>query len=80
MTEQDDMENWHYASMASDGLIARRHPYHYQAGLGRGGPDALIPGRVTGKEAPGTEQNPRAFYKRWAEFLDAADWNQLRVS
>ena len=80
MTEQDDMENWHYASKASDGLVARRYPYHYQAGLGRGGTDALIPGRVTGKEAPGTEQNPRAFYKRWAEFLDAADWNQLRAS
>jgi hypothetical protein len=80
MTEQDDMENWHYASMASDGLIARRHAYHYQAGLGRGGADPVIPGRVTGKEAPGTEQNPRAFYKRWAEFLDAADWNQLRTS
>jgi phenylpropionate dioxygenase-like ring-hydroxylating dioxygenase large terminal subunit len=80
MTEQDDMENWHYASMASDGLVARRYPYHYQAGLGRGGTDAVIPGRVTGKEAPGTEQNPRAFYKRWAEFLDAPDWNELRAS
>jgi len=26
MTEQDDMENWSYASQASEGLIARRYP------------------------------------------------------
>ncbi len=77
MTEQDDMENWTYASMASEGLMARRYPYHYKAGLGRGGKDQLIPGRVTGPEAPGTEQNPRALYKRWAEFMDAQSWTEL---
>jgi hypothetical protein len=80
MTEQDDMENWNYASMASEGLIARRHPYHYKAGLGRGGKDDVIPGQVTNKEAPGTEQNPRALYKRWAEFMDAPSWADLRQS
>ena len=26
MTEQDDMENWNYASAASKGTIARLHP------------------------------------------------------
>ncbi len=77
MTEQDDMENWTYATRASDGLIARRYPYHYKAGLGRGGKDALIPGQVTGREAPGTEQNPRALYQRWAEFMDAPSWSDL---
>ena len=78
MTEQDDMENWSYAAMASEGLIARRHPYHYKAGMGYGGRDAVIPGRVTAKEAPGTEQNPRALYQRWAEFMDARSWDELR--
>ncbi len=34
MTEQDDMENWNYATAASRGTIARRHPYNYKAGLG----------------------------------------------
>lgn len=78
MTEQDDMENWTYASMASEGLIARRHPYNYKAGMGRGGKDSVIPGQVTAKEAPGTEQNPRALYKRWAEFMDARSWSELQ--
>ncbi len=78
MTEQDDMENWNYASKASDGLIARRHPYNYKAGIGRGGKDDVIPGHVMDKGAPGTEQNPRALYKRWAEFMDAPSWAALK--
>ena len=77
MTEQDDMENWTYASQASEGLIARRYPYHYKSGLGSGSKHAVVPGIVT--ETPITsEQNPRMLYRRWAEFMDANSWNELR--
>jgi phenylpropionate dioxygenase-like ring-hydroxylating dioxygenase large terminal subunit len=76
MTEQDDMENWNYAHVASSGTVARRRRYHYKAGLGAGGRHAVIPGVVT--EQPITsEQNPRFFYKRWAEYLDTDSWDQL---
>jgi phenylpropionate dioxygenase-like ring-hydroxylating dioxygenase large terminal subunit len=76
MTEQDDMENWNYASAASRGTIARKFPYHYKAGLRLGRPSEEVPGLVT--EHPiTTEQNPRALYKRWAEFMDADDWAEL---
>ena len=76
MTEQDDMENWNYAHAASSGTIARRRPYHYKAGLGAGGTHRSIPGVVT--ERPVTsEQNPRAFYKRWAEYMDLDSWGEL---
>ncbi len=76
MTEQDDMENWNYASAASRGTIARKFPYHYKAGLRLGRLSDEVPGLVT--EHPiTTEQNPRALYKRWAEFMDAGDWSQL---
>jgi phenylpropionate dioxygenase-like ring-hydroxylating dioxygenase large terminal subunit len=77
MTEQDDMENWNYATTASEGTIARRFPYHYKAGLGAGGRSDLIPGLVTENPAT-TEQNPRVLYKRWAEYMDAASWGELR--
>ena len=33
MTEQDDMENWNYATAASPGTIARRYPYNYQQSM-----------------------------------------------
>jgi phenylpropionate dioxygenase-like ring-hydroxylating dioxygenase large terminal subunit len=77
MTEQDDMENWAYASSASEGLIARRYRYHYKSGLGSGAQHAVVPGIVT--DSPITsEQNPRMLYRRWAEFMDASSWNELQ--
>jgi phenylpropionate dioxygenase-like ring-hydroxylating dioxygenase large terminal subunit len=76
MTEQDDMENWNYAHAASSGTISRRRPYNYKAGLGAGGTHKVIPGVVT--EQPITsEQNPRFFYKRWADYMDTASWEEL---
>jgi hypothetical protein len=74
MTEQDDMENWNYASAASKGVIARRHPYNYQMGMGYEGSDVPLPGLVTPNI---TEQNQRGFYKRWAEYMDADNWEDL---
>ena len=76
MTEQDDMENWNYATAASEGTIARRHPYHYKAGLGIGGKHDVVPGIVTEQPAS-SEQNPRALYKRWAEYMDTDSWDEL---
>jgi hypothetical protein len=79
MTEQDDMENWNYASAASLGTISRRYPYHYKAGLWAGGASDDVPGRVT-EDPVTTEQNPRALYKRWADYMDAPDWTSLQAS
>jgi phenylpropionate dioxygenase-like ring-hydroxylating dioxygenase large terminal subunit len=78
MTEQDDMENWNYATAASRGIVARRHPYNYKAGLGRGGTHESIHGVVTGPPLSYcTEQNPRNLYWRWSEFMDADGWDAL---
>jgi phenylpropionate dioxygenase-like ring-hydroxylating dioxygenase large terminal subunit len=70
MTEQDDMENWNYATAASRGTIARRYPYIYQQGLGRSVMDDPLPGLAT---ADVSEQNPRGFYHRWADYLSGRD-------
>jgi phenylpropionate dioxygenase-like ring-hydroxylating dioxygenase large terminal subunit len=78
MTEQDDMENWNYASAASAGMMARKYPYHYKAALGVGRPSGdYVPGSVVRKPHLGTEQNPRMLYKRWSEYMDAGDWGDL---
>ena len=34
MTEQDDAENWNYATAASKGTIASRYPFNYEMGIG----------------------------------------------
>jgi phenylpropionate dioxygenase-like ring-hydroxylating dioxygenase large terminal subunit len=79
LTEQDDMENWNYASAASKGTIARRYSYNYQMGMGfesteQSGPwapeDALF--------TPGiSEQNQRGFYRRWSELMHADTWSEV---
>jgi phenylpropionate dioxygenase-like ring-hydroxylating dioxygenase large terminal subunit len=83
LTEQDDMENWNYAHAASRGAIARRHPYNYEMGAGTAVHDyqwdgLTIPGAVidiTDKQA--SEEPMRNLYRRWAQFMEAADWDQL---
>ncbi len=83
LTEQDDMENWNYAHSASRGTIARRHAYSYAQGMGYEQTDfdidgLKIPGVVMDlTEAKSSEQNLRNFYKRWAEFMDAENWDEL---
>jgi hypothetical protein len=71
LTEQDDMENWNYASAASKGVMARRYPYNYQMGLGHEGTDAELPGVVSEGYS---EQNQRALYQRWAEMMAGHIW------
>ena len=83
LTEQDDMENWNYAHSASRGVIAKRYPYNYQMGLGFAVHDfedngLKLPGAVLDvTEAKAGEQNQRAFYRRWASFMEAYSWDQL---
>ena len=77
LTEQDDMENWNYASAASQGTIARRYPYYYGMGLGHSNPDSELPGNAN--EVMITEQNQRGMYDAWAKYMDAGDWGQLAV-
>ena len=83
LTEQDDMENWNYAHAASRGTIARRYPYSYEQGMGFEQTNFQFqglefPGVVMDlTEAKSSEQNPRNFYKRWSEFMNADSWEQL---
>ena len=83
LTEQDDMENWNYAHTASRGVIARRYPYNYEMGVGMGTSNfedagLKLPGLVQDRtESKVGEQNQRSFYGRWAQFMDAPNWEHL---
>jgi len=77
MTESDDAENWNYASYASSGTIARRHRYNYNQGASHETGSDELPG-AWASEVASTEQNARVLYKRWAEFMDAESWDDLR--
>ena len=79
MTEQDDMENWLYATRASMGAIARRYPYNYQQSKHA----ARLHPKVNGLEVRGevstqiSEHTARGFYRRWADYIDGAGWDEL---
>jgi len=74
MTEQDDMENWLYATAASQGTIARRYPYNYQQSLGRARRDDPVPGIVSMQI---TEESARGYYRRWRDYLAGKSWDDL---
>jgi hypothetical protein len=76
LTEQDDMENWNYASEASRGVIARRYPYNYQMGLGYTEPVDSIPGAVTAAFSI-SEENVRNMFKRWRQLMAAGSWSEV---
>ncbi|MDB5750442.1 MAG: putative 3-phenylpropionate/cinnamic acid dioxygenase subunit alpha, partial [Ramlibacter sp.] len=74
MTEQDDMENWNYATAGSRGVIARRYPFNYTQSLGKVSTDGPVPGNVSVQVS---EENPRQFYRRWRDYMNGADWDTL---
>lgn len=76
MTEQDDLENWTYATNASLGTISRRFPYNYQQGLGYSEPYDGYPGAIWCGDIV-TEQNQLVWLKRWSEFMQGWDWEHL---
>lgn len=76
MTEQDDLENWTYATDASRGVISRQYPYNYQQGLGYSEPYEGYPGAVWCGETV-TEQNQLIWLKRWSEFMQGWNWDEL---
>jgi phenylpropionate dioxygenase-like ring-hydroxylating dioxygenase large terminal subunit len=75
MTEQDDMENWNYATAASRGVIARRRPYNYQLGLSPGTKLEGMPGTVS--ERLMSEANQRNMYKTWDRFMQGQSWSEM---
>ena len=74
MTEQDDIENWLYATSASTGTIARRYPFNYQQSMGAYTTDHPLGGELSLQV---TEQIARGFYRRWASYMRDADWGEL---
>jgi hypothetical protein len=75
MTEQDDAENWNYATAASKGTIASRYKFNYEMGLGHTTTDERLKGGDVVQII--SENNARTLYRRWAEFMDAESWADL---
>lgn len=79
MTEQDDLENWLYATKASTGTIARRYAFNYQQSMNAARRDPVVNGLLVKGEVATqvSEHMARGFYRRWADYLDGASWSAL---
>jgi phenylpropionate dioxygenase-like ring-hydroxylating dioxygenase large terminal subunit len=74
MTEQDDMENWLYATAASKGTIAKRYPLNYQMSMKLPNATHLGSGEIATQM---TDQTPRNFYRAWQRYLNGDPWESL---
>jgi phenylpropionate dioxygenase-like ring-hydroxylating dioxygenase large terminal subunit len=74
MTEQDDMENWLYATAASKGTIAKRYPLNYQMSMKLPNATHLGPGEVAVQM---TDQTARNFYRAWQRYMNGDPWPAL---
>lgn len=79
MTEQDDMENWLYATAASTGTVARRYAFNYQQSLHDTSVDPVVEGlHIPGEVATNiTEHMARGFYRRWETYMRGGSWDEL---
>ena len=76
--EQDDMDNWQECTQTCRGVVSRRMPLNNRMGLGHERFDAALGAWVSDYRF--SESNHRQFYKRWADLMEAADWNALECS
>jgi ethylbenzene dioxygenase alpha subunit len=70
--EMDDGENWEYSTRTADGVVSRRQKLHYALGLDSQIDHPELPGNVFRSQI--NDANQRAFYRRWAELLEAETW------
>ena len=73
--EQDDMDNWQECTVTTKGVVSRRYPMNLQMGLGHQKFDPELESWSSGFKF--SEDNQRAFYKRWSELMDESDWTNL---
>lgn len=79
MTEQDDLENWLYATQASQGTVARRYPFNYQQSMGAAEINPTVHG-LTVHGAVSTQMSEhmaRGYYNRWSDYMENKNWNEL---
>ena len=73
--EQDDMDNWQGCTQTGRGVVTRRHALNLQMGLGRDSFDPDFGGWVSERRL--SESNQRSYYRRWAQLMDAKNWEEL---
>lgn len=78
LLEMDDGENWEHSTMANAGFVTRHQKLCYAMAPTQEAPVPDLPGTVTAGQL--SDANQRAFYHRWAEFMDAESWADIPLA
>ena len=73
--EQDDMDNWEECTRVNRGAVTRRYSLNYQMGLGHDRFDEEL--GAWSSDFRFSDSNPRYFYQRWADLMQADTWDQV---
>jgi ethylbenzene dioxygenase alpha subunit len=73
--EMDDGENWEHSTRANAGYVTRHQNLCYSMAPEGQLHDDSLPGVVHSGQL--SDANQRAFYKKWAELMDAPDWGSV---
>jgi ethylbenzene dioxygenase alpha subunit len=74
--EMDDGENWSNCTTTNKGVVTRRQPLHYRAGLTRQIHDhPELPGTIYRGQY--NDANQRLFFQRWADLMNAESVTEL---
>ena len=73
--EQDDMDNWRGVTNSALTAMGRRYTQDLSMGVGHDRPHPDFPGVVA--ERYTSESNQRLFYKRWEQFMNAENWEDI---
>ena len=73
--EQDDMDNWRGVTNSALTAMGRRYAQDLSMGVGHDRHHPEFPGVVA--ERYTSESNQRLFYKRWEQFMNAENWEDI---
>jgi ethylbenzene dioxygenase alpha subunit len=76
--EMDDGENWEHATAANAGYVTRQQKLCYAMAPPGEAVDPTLPGDL--RRGQLSDANQRAFYRRWAELMDAPSWNEVPMA
>ena len=75
LLEMDDGENWEHSTAANAGYVTRHQKLCYAMAPRADVALPEMPGDLTAGQL--SDANQRAFYRRWAEFMDAERWADI---
>jgi hypothetical protein len=70
------MDNWAQVTESGRGTVARRLMANYQMGLGHYQEQPSLRGQLGHVQS---DINQRAFYRRWAELMQARSWKDISL-